>query len=104
MVRVEMLAGGKELLIGSTLTTTALWLGKRLARMGSMVKEVTVVDNDLGEMSGALRAIAARAPAFLVVVGGLGPTLDDMTLKGVARGLEVPIRRDPKALDMIREH
>ena len=98
------MAVGKELLIGRTLNTNAYWAGRRLARMGSMLKQVTVVDDDLEEISSALRSIAKRAPDILVVVGGLGPTPDDMTLKGVARGLGVPIKRDPGALRLIMEH
>ncbi len=92
------------MLIGRTPNTNAHWMGKRLARMGSMLKEVTTVDDDLDEIASAFRAAIARSPDFLVVVGGLGPTPDDMTLKGVARGLGVPVRKDAKALRLIREH
>ncbi len=99
-----MLAVGKELLIGRTLNTNAHWVGKRLARMGSMLREVTTVDDDLAEIASAFRAIARRAPEFLVVVGGLGPTPDDMTLKGVADALGVGLKRNEAALEMIREH
>ena len=42
-----MLAVGKELLIGRTLNTNAHWMGKRLARLGTMLKQVTTVDDDL---------------------------------------------------------
>ena len=99
-----MLAVGKELLIGRTLNTNAYWIGRRLARMGSMLKEVTVVDDDLDEISAALRETAKRSPDVLVVVGGLGPTPDDMTLRGIAKGLGASVRRNPGALKMIREH
>jgi len=99
-----MLTVGKELLIGRTLNTNVLWVGKRLARLGSMLKEVTVVDDDLGEIAAAYRTIAARSPEFLIVAGGLGPTPDDMTLKGIALGRGVLIRRSAKALKLIKEH
>ncbi len=99
-----MLAVGKELLIGRTLNTNAHWMGKRLARMGTMLKQVTTVDDDLGEIASAFRGIARRSPDFLVVVGGLGPTPDDMTLKGVADGLGVSLRRNDVALRLMREH
>ena len=104
MVRVEVLAVGKELLIGRTLNTNAHWVGKRLARMGTMLKEVTTVDDDLDEIASAFRAIVKRSPDFLVVMGGLGPTPDDMTLKGVAGALGVELERNDSALAMIREH
>lgn len=104
MVRVEMLAVGKELLIGRTLNTNAHWAGGRLARIGTMLKEIMTVDDDLPEISKALRACLARSPDVLVVVGGLGPTPDDMTLKGVAMGLGRQLRVSEAALQMVREH
>jgi nicotinamide-nucleotide amidase len=104
VVRAEMLAVGKELLIGRTLNTNAHWMGKRMARMGSMLKMVTTVDDDLKEISSALKAALGRSPDFLVVVGGLGPTPDDMTLEGIAMGLGVGLRHSEDALKLIREH
>lgn len=104
MVRVEMLAVGKELLIGRTLNTNAHWAGKRLARMGTMLKEITTVDDDLTEIASAFRAIVRRSPDFLVVVGGLGPTPDDMTLEGIAKGLGVKVSQNDRALELIRQH
>ena len=104
MVRVEMLAVGKELLIGRTLNTNAHWLGKRMARLGSMLKMVTTVDDDLNEISSALKGALKRSPEFLIVVGGLGPTPDDMTLEAIAAGLGLGLRQSGAALKLIREH
>lgn len=99
-----MLAVGKELLIGRTMNSNALWVGKRLARLGSMIKEITTVDDDLEEIGRALRETLRRNPDFVVVVGGLGPTPDDMTLKGIAESLGLRLRRDEEALKQIKEH
>ena len=99
-----MLAVGKELLIGRTINSNAAWLGKRLARMGTMLHEITTVDDDLAEIASAFRAAVKRNPDFLVVVGGLGPTPDDMTLRGIADGMGVTLRRNEQALRLIREH
>ncbi len=99
-----MLTVGKELLIGRTLNTNAHWAGKRLARMGSMLKLVTTVDDDLAEIGKAFRQAVGRSPDFLIVVGGLGPTPDDMTLKGIAGALGVQLRQNGEALRLIKEH
>ena len=104
MVRVEMMAVGKELLIGRTMNSNAHWVGKQLALLGSMIKEITTVDDDLEEIGAAIVAALDRNPDFLVVVGGLGPTPDDMTVKGVARGIGVGVRRNSRALALIKEH
>ncbi len=99
-----MLAVGKELLIGRTLNTNAQWIGKRLARRGSMLAEITTVDDDLYEIGAAFKAALARSPDFLVVVGGLGPTPDDMTVRGVAGAIGKGLRRNSDAVQLIREH
>lgn len=104
MLRVELMTVGRELLIGRTLNTNAHWIGARFARMGTLVKMITTVDDDLDEISASVRRALERMPDFLVVVGGLGPTPDDMTLKGLALGLGRRMRQSPLALDMIREH
>jgi nicotinamide-nucleotide amidase len=104
VVRVEMLAVGRELLIGRTLNTNAHWMGRRLAGLGSHLAEITTVDDNLDEIAAGLRSCLARRPDFVVVVGGLGPTPDDMTLKGVSRGIGKGMRLSAPALSMIKEH
>lgn len=99
-----MLAVGKELLIGRTMNSNAFWIGMRLALMGSMIKEIATVDDELDEIGSAFVASLARSPDFVVVVGGLGPTPDDMTLKGLAKATGLRLRRSPEALAMIKEH
>ena len=103
-MRVELLTVGKELLIGRTLNSNAQWIGRRLAGIGLVMKVVTTVDDDLDEISSALREILRRKPDFLITVGGLGPTPDDMTLRGVAQGLRLGTKSNSQALAMIREH
>ncbi len=104
MVRIEMLAVGRELLIGRTVNTNAHWIGKRLALMGSMLARVATVDDDLEEISSATREALSRRPDYLLVAGGLGPTPDDMTLNGVAKGVNRGIGLNRLALKQIRDH
>jgi nicotinamide-nucleotide amidase len=103
-VRIELLTVGKELLIGCTLNTNAHWIGGRVARLGVVMNVITVVDDDLKEISSTLREILGRKPDFVIVVGGLGPTPDDMTLKGIALGLRLKMKTSDRALAMIRDH
>jgi nicotinamide-nucleotide amidase len=104
MVRVEMLAVGRELLIGRTLNTNAQWMGSRLARKGTLLAEITTVDDELGEIAAGLKGCLGRRADFVIVVGGLGPTPDDMTLKGISKGIRRRLRPNEEALSLIREH
>lgn len=104
MVFVVNLAVGKELLIGRTMNSNAYWIGGRLYKMGSMLDRVLTVDDTLDEISAGLNELLSLRPDFIIVVGGLGPTPDDMTLKGVALGLGRKIMLNKEAIGLIKEH
>jgi nicotinamide-nucleotide amidase len=102
-VDVEIVCVGNELLIGKTVNTNAHWLAKRVTSLGLNVKRVTVVGDNLGDISAAVSEAAQRGPCFVILTGGLGPTFDDMTLEGVAKGLGRQLEDSEVALEMIRK-
>src|SRR5271163_4030679 len=104
MVSVTCLCVGKELLIGKTVNTNAHWIGARLFGIGTMLDRVLVVTDSLDEISSGLQELIERKPDFIIVVGGLGPTPDDMTLKGVALSLGRKVRLNSDALRLMKEH
>ncbi len=104
MVSVVNFAVGKELLIGRTMNSNAYWIGGRLYRMGWMLDRVLTVTDSLEEISAGLKELLAKRPDFIIVVGGLGPTPDDMTLKGVALGLGRKVEFSEEAVALIKEH
>jgi molybdopterin-biosynthesis enzyme MoeA-like protein len=104
LVSVVNLAVGKELLIGRTMNSNAYWMGGRLYKMGGMLERVLTVTDSLEEISAGLNELLASRPDFIIVVGGLGPTPDDMTLKGVALGLGRKVKFNKEAIRLIRDH
>jgi molybdenum cofactor synthesis domain-containing protein len=104
LISVVNLAVGKELLIGRTVNSNAYWIGGRLYKMGGMLDRVLTVTDSLDEISNGLKQLLALRPDFVIVVGGLGPTPDDMTLKGIALELGRKIKFDKEAIVLIKEH
>jgi len=104
MLKVEVVAVGRELLIGKTVNTNAHWIGGRLAREGGRLSRITTIDDNLEEIADTLSESLGRSPDFLILVGGLGPTPDDMTLEGLAKALRRRIRLSRGALEMVRNH
>jgi nicotinamide-nucleotide amidase len=102
-VKVEVICVGNELLIGKTLNTNAFWLAKRITSLGADVNRVTVVKDDISEVATALREALCRRPRFIITTGGLGPTFDDKTLQGIAKGLNRKLEVSNEALKMVRE-
>ena len=61
-----------------------------------------MVGDNLDEISSVVREAVQRKPRFVILTGGLGPTFDDMTLEGVAKGLGRELEVNEEALEMIK--
>ena len=100
---VEIICVGNELLIGKTLNTNAQWIAKQTTAFGSNVKRVTVVADNVNEISEVVREALERKPQFIITTGGLGPTFDDKTVEGVAKALNRKLVVNSDALVMVKE-
>ena len=100
--QMELICIGNELLIGKTLNTNANWLAGRVTALGVALKRITTVGDDVDEIKMAISHALRRRMRFIIVTGGLGPTHDDMTLKGVAEALDVELVVNEKALEMVK--
>jgi nicotinamide-nucleotide amidase len=100
---VEIICVGNELLIGKTLNTNAQWLTKRVTTLGLTTRRITVVGDNIDEISCAINEAIQRIPSFILTTGGLGPTFDDKTLEGLAKALGRKIEVNEEALKMVKE-
>lgn len=85
-MRAEILAIGTELTSGAKLDTNSQWLSLELAELGIPVRAHLTIDDTLDDMVDAIRLAASRSD-ILLITGGLGPTLDDLTRDALARFL-----------------
>ncbi|HVX03139.1 MAG TPA: molybdopterin-binding protein [Nitrososphaera sp.] len=99
---LEILCIGNELLSGITLNTNAHWIAAQVTKAGGTVSRVTVVRDELGAISAAVKESLGRRPDILVTTGGLGATYDDMTLEGVALALGRKVALDRSAVEMLK--
>jgi len=100
---VEIVSVGTELLIGKTLNTNVHWLAKRIASLGLAVHRITTIGDDIEEISSALQEAIQRRPSFIITTGGLGPTFDDKTLEGIAKGLGCGLKIEDQAMKMVEK-
>lgn len=97
----EIISIGDELTSGKILDSNAQWLSRELANLGIRVLFHTTVGDELQANIEVFRA-AARRVDLIVATGGLGPTADDLTRESLAEMLNVPLVKDEKALEHIR--
>jgi nicotinamide-nucleotide amidase len=102
-VVVEIFIIGNEILIGDIQDTNTNWLCKEISNLGGYVARATALRDDAGIIAAEMRAALQRGAGVIFTSGGLGPTVDDLTLTGVAQGVGVEVRLNEHALAMIRE-
>jgi len=81
---IEIYSIGTELLNGQIQDTNSFWMAQQVAALGGYVRRIAILDDDMDELTGVLEDACARGTRVVITTGGLGPTLDDMTVAAVA--------------------
>jgi nicotinamide-nucleotide amidase len=89
-MRIEILCTGDEILTGKTINTNYSHIAQRLGEAGFEVHWGTTVGDDRASLRAAFSQAAARADA-VIVNGGLGPTVDDLSQEMAAEAAGVPL-------------
>ncbi len=100
---VAILSVGDELVLGQIEDTNASWLARSLRAAGAMPGERRTVGDDRALLAASLRELAASHDA-VVVTGGLGPTLDDLTREALGDVVDpgAALVEDPEGVEHLR--
>ena len=82
----EIIAVGSELLTPERVDTNSLYLTDQLNALGIEVRRKLVVGDDRVLLAAAVRQALGQV-GIVILTGGLGPTLDDVTRDAVAEAL-----------------
>lgn len=93
---------GNELLNGHTLNTNLQTLCKSIENIGGCILRAYIVKDDFDEISFALNNAIADDSFWIIISGGLGPTYDDITIEAISKSLELPLKINNDALDMLK--
>ena len=97
----ETISVGTELLLGQIVDTDAVFLAQMLSRLGVPLYFRTTVGDNPERIKDALRLALSRADLVLTI-GGLGPTMDDLTKEMAAEVLGVSLVEDPEHAAWLR--
>lgn len=106
-LRIEVLATGNELLDGSISDKHSQSIGAYLRSLGLRLARTTIVGDDAPLIRQQLVEIGARSDV-VIVTGGLGPTVDDLTLEVAAKAFGSTLVKDSQAtknvLALVKRH
>ena len=101
-MKAEIVAIGSEFTSGAKLDTNSQWLSLELAELGIPVAYHTTMADSLEAMTGVFRIASGRCDLVLIT-GGLGPTLDDITRHALAALADVELVLDDACLAHITD-
>lgn len=101
-MKAEIIAIGSELTCGARIDTNSVWLSQELEACGWTVHRHTTVADDQAAMVKIFQDAATRS-RIVLVTGGLGPTLDDITRDTLAEAFQQPLVQDNDALQHIEK-
>ena len=92
-MKAEIIAVGSEMLTPWRQDTNSLYLTEKFNEIGVTVNFKTIVGDRLKDLVSSIRTALSRVD-IVAVMGGLGPTEDDLTREAVAQALSIGLRRD----------
>jgi molybdenum cofactor synthesis domain-containing protein len=93
---------GNEILSGKVSDQNGVYLCGELRNLGVDVRRVVVIPDEESAIAEEI-SICSRRYDWIFTTGGVGPTHDDVTMSGIARGLGRKVVRDPVLEAIIRK-
>lgn len=94
--RVQLLLTGNELMTGDIVDSNSAMIAQQLKEIGlEITRKVTVADN-INLLTNEIKSITQQAD-ILIINGGLGPTIDDLTAQALAKATGSSLTKHPDA-------
>ncbi len=94
--QVQLLLTGNEIMSGDTVDSNSALIAQRLSELALGIYRKVTVGDDLELLARELTKMAEQADV-VIVNGGLGPTVDDLTAEILARVAGVPLVENAQA-------
>jgi molybdenum cofactor synthesis domain-containing protein len=94
---------GNEILSGKVEDTNSAFLAKELRQLGVTLKQIAVIPDELEVIAEVVRDFHQRFDVVFTS-GGVGPTHDDVTIRGIAMALGRQVIRHSLLESKIREY
>jgi len=101
VLNVQLLLTGNEIMSGDVIDSNSAMAAQLLKDIGIEVQRKVSVADDINALVAEIKSISKQAD-ILIINGGLGPTVDDMTAQALAIAAEQPITRHEQAMQHLQ--
>lgn len=95
-MRIQLLLTGSELMAGDTIDSNSATVAQALAPLGLQIQRKVTIGDEINLLCDEIETISQNSD-ILIINGGLGPTVDDLTAEALARVIERPLVEHPQA-------
>jgi nicotinamide-nucleotide amidase len=96
-MKLQLLLTGNELMSGHTVDSNSAMIAELLSNEGIVVQRKVTLGDDFSELLKELESIS-QSSDVLIVNGGLGPTIDDLTAQALSQLTGRPLTEHAQAL------
>ena len=100
-MKISLLLTGNELMSGDTVDTNSNYLAQSLKDLNIVPYIKKVVGDDIQLLVSSIDELAGVSD-ILIINGGLGPTVDDLTAQALSLATGAPLARHPEALTALK--
>ena len=101
-MKCQLLMTGNELMSGVTIDSNSSWMAEQLLDIGIGVDKKVTVGDQLEDLQREIRDAIAHHD-LLIINGGLGPTVDDLTAQALAEVCQQALRMHPAAEQHVQQ-
>lgn len=94
---VQLLLTGNELMTGDIVDSNSAMIAQQFKELGLDISRKVTIPDDLTLLISEINHLAQNAD-ILIINGGLGPTIDDLTAQALAKATKVELAEHPEAL------
>lgn len=100
-MNLQLLLTGDELMTGDIIDSNSAMVADKLKPIGLRLQRKVVVGDQLSILVNEIENMSAQADV-LIINGGLGPTVDDLTAQALGEVIKQPLCEHPQALAELR--
>jgi len=96
-LNIQILLTGNELMLGDIVDSNSAMIAQQLKNIGVNIQRKVTVADELSDLVDEIRHMSKQAD-ILIINGGLGPTIDDLTAQALAQATKVELNDNSEAL------
>lgn len=101
-MNIQLLLTGDELMAGDVVDSNSAYIAQVLKDLGQRISRKVTVGDDMSLLVDAIVSMTHSADV-LIINGGLGPTVDDLTAQALATALNQPLELNEIAHNQLQE-